>query len=131
MSILTKLFGSSANEETKKNPIPWKALTGIEQLQNIIEISINKPVAIFKHSTRCGVSRMVLKQFEKNYDMDPDTMDFYFLDLLNYREVSSEIAVMFQILHQSPQLIIIKNGITVASASHYEINNINLEQLIN
>ncbi|TNF08335.1 MAG: DUF2847 family protein, partial [Bacillota bacterium] len=45
----------------------------------------------------------------------------YFLDLLNHRDVSNEIANRFQVVHQSPQLILIKNGVAVYNASHSEI----------
>ena len=130
MSILTKIFGSSNNEEINTKPIIWKALTQIEQLEQIVEDSKHKPIAIFKHSTRCGTSRIVLKQFEKSFNLDTDSMDLYFLDLLTYREISNEVARKFEMLHQSPQLLIIKNGKVVASASHYEVNGLSLEQFV-
>ena len=85
---------------------------------------------IFKHSTRCGISRMVLKQFESNYDIDPSQMKLYFLDLLSNRDVSDEVGYKFQVMHQSPQLIVIKNGVAVAHASHHSINASELKKFI-
>ena len=125
------LFGGKkdATEKEEKN-IPWKLLTSLEQLPQLEEASKTRPVAIFKHSTRCGISRMVLRQFESGYEIDPAHMDLYFLDLLRYREVSDEVGIRFQVIHQSPQLIVLKNGITVAHASHHGIRPHELEQFV-
>lgn len=111
--------GKKASEEKKE--LPWHALVSMDQLELIREESKTTPVAIFKHSTRCGISRMVLRQFEGSYDIDPTKMKLYFLDLLSYRDISNEIGIQFQVLHQSPQLIVIKNGNAVAHASHHSI----------
>ncbi len=65
---------------------------------------------------------MVLRQFEQNYNLDPDSVKFYFLDLLSYRDISNKIASIFNVPHQSPQLIVIKNGKSIYDASHSEID---------
>ncbi len=125
------LFGSkNASEEKEEKSIPWNRLQSIEQLNTISEESKTTPVVIFKHSTRCGISRMVLKQFESNYDIDPSQMKLYFLDLLSNRDVSDEVGYKFQVMHQSPQLIVIKNGVAVAHASHHSINASELKKFI-
>ena len=130
MSLLKNLFKSSSEatpskEESKVNWIPIKTM---EQLSEIKEISKSETVAIFKHSTRCGISRMVIKLFEKQFDEELKDFKVYYLDLLNYRDISSEVGYTFQVLHQSPQLLVIKNGEAVNFASHYEINSIDLKQ---
>ena len=128
---LLGLFGSKNNSETKEEKqLPWKALTSIAQLDTIVADSKTRPVAIFKHSTRCGISRMVIRQFEGAYDIDPSKMDLYYLDLLAYRGISDEVGFKFQVLHQSPQLIVIKNGVAVAHASHSGIQANALEQYV-
>ncbi|KAA3615901.1 MAG: bacillithiol system redox-active protein YtxJ [Flavobacterium sp.] len=125
------LFGSKEPSEKKeKKQLPWERLTSLEQLDEISKISKTQPVAIFKHSTRCGISRMVLNQFEGSYDIDPAEMRLYYLDLLSYRLVSDEVAIRFQVLHQSPQLIVIKNGMVVHQASHHQIQTAALEEII-
>ncbi len=130
MSIFNKIFGSNESSSEEKKVIPWNQLNSIEQLNIIKEESKTMPVAIFKHSTRCGISRMVINQFESNFAIETDNLKLYYLDLLNHRDVSNEVGYTFQVMHQSPQLIVVKNGETVAHASHYEINSINLEQFI-
>jgi len=119
---LLSLFGSKKNsEEKEKKELPWKQLVSMEQLDSIITESKTTPVAIFKHSTRCGISRMVIRQFESMYSIDTDKMSLYYLDLLAYRNLSDEVGIKFQVLHQSPQLIVIKDGVAVAHASHQAI----------
>lgn len=116
------LFGSKDSSEKKeKEALPWHQLTAMEQLDTIVEESKTTPVAIFKHSTRCGISRMVLRNFESTYNIEPTQMKLYYLDLLNYRNISDEVGYKFQVVHQSPQLIVIKNGVAVAHASHHSI----------
>lgn len=129
MGIFNKLFtGSSEPKEEKV--LPWIALTSIEQLRELEDKSKTKTQVIFKHSTRCGISRMVMNQFQAAYDLTADDLDLYYLDLLNYRDVSNETGYKFQVLHQSPQILVIKNGVAVAHASHGAVNEINLAKII-
>ena len=109
--------------------MPWIALNSIDQLDVIAELSKTKTQLIFKHSTRCGISRMVMNQFVAAYDLDLNA-DLYYLDLLRYREVSNEVGYKFQVLHESPQLLVIKNGVVVAHASHGAINDIDLAKFV-
>ena len=104
----------------------WNTLTDLHQLDEIVDISQNQPVVIFKHSTRCSVSRMALKKFESEYDLE-DKVDVYFLDLLEYRDISNEIASRFEVYHQSPQLLLIKEGKSVYDVSHSDIDAIALK----
>jgi len=125
------LFGSkNEGDKVEKDPIPWTRLTTVEQLDEIVKVSKTTPVAIFKHSTRCGISRMVLRNFEGTYDIEPNKMKLYFLDLIAFRNVSDEVGFKFQVMHQSPQLIVIKNGTTVAHASHHGIRAEELQNFI-
>ncbi len=64
---------------------------------------------------------MALKNFELEYDLN-DKIDAYFLDLLNFRAISNEIANKFEVVHQSPQLLLIKNGNSVYNVSHDSID---------
>ena len=120
MSIFSSLFGSSENQEEKTAKMNWISMVDLGQLNEIISLSSEKPVLIFKHSTRCSVSRMVLKQFESEFDLENQVTP-YFLDLLEHRDVSNAIAEQFKVVHQSPQLLLIKNGMSVYDASHSAI----------
>jgi bacillithiol system protein YtxJ len=124
MSLFEKLFGSS-EDENKESKIGWKQLIDLGQLDAIVEESNTKPVAIFKHSTRCSVSRMALRHFESDFDFE-DKITPYFLDLLEHRDISNEIATRFGVEHQSPQLILIVKGKSSYDVSH---NSIEAEDL--
>ena len=125
------LFGTKGSSDKKEvKQLPWQKLTSVDQLDSIVEESKVTPVAIFKHSTRCGISSMVMRQFERAYDLDMDQMKLYYLDLLAFRKVSDEVSKNFQVLHQSPQLIVVKNGEAVAHTSHHGINASELHNFI-
>ncbi|HLO72952.1 MAG TPA: bacillithiol system redox-active protein YtxJ [Flavobacterium sp.] len=119
MSFLKNVFGSS-DEEKPNNKMEWNLLTAMNQLDLIVSISEEKAVLIFKHSTRCSISRFALKQFENEFNLE-EKIEPYFLDLLNYRDISNEIAFRFNVQHQSPQVLLIKNGVVVYDASHSDI----------
>lgn len=123
MGLFKNLFGSS--EPKVEKVLPWQALTDVSQLNEIEKRSKTKAQVIFKHSTRCGISSMVMKQFVSMYNLDVD-LDIYYLDLLSHRDVSNEVGYKFQVMHESPQLLVIKNGATVAHASHGAINEVDL-----
>ncbi|WP_420835925.1 bacillithiol system redox-active protein YtxJ [Lacinutrix algicola] len=123
-----KLFGGS-KEPKEEKILPWKQLTTVDQLNTIEKLSKGKTQVIFKHSTRCGISKMVMNQFVSAFDVDVN-LDLYYLDLLSFREVSNEAGFKFQVMHQSPQLLIIKNGVAVAHASHGGINEIDLAKFV-
>jgi bacillithiol system protein YtxJ len=125
--MFKKIFGSSEPKEEKI--VPWIPLNTMVQLDAIAEKSNTKTQLVFKHSTRCGISRMVMNQFVSSYSVDTNA-DLYYLDLLSYRDVSNEVGYKFQVRHQSPQLLVIKNGVVVAHASHGAINAMDMAQLI-
>lgn len=129
MGLFNKIFGNS--EEAKEEKVlPWIPLNELQQLNQIESKSATKMQVIFKHSTRCGISRMVMNQFTDAYQFTEKNLDLYYLDLLNYRDISNEIAAKFQVMHESPQLLVIKNGVVVAHDSHGAINGIDLNRFI-
>jgi bacillithiol system protein YtxJ len=128
MSFLKNIFGGDDAPKQEVQKMNWTAMTDIAQLNEIA--TSEKPAAIFKHSTRCSISRMALKQFENEFDSEAEVTP-YFLDLLEHRDISNEIAAKFGVYHQSPQLIVIKNGKAVYDASHSEIDAGELKQFIN
>ncbi|KUY20768.1 general stress protein [Elizabethkingia miricola] len=115
-----------SKEELKENS-PWLTIESMEDLNKAVEDSKHTKVAIFKHSTSCFISKMVLKNFETDLNKHaPDGYKFYYLDLLSFRPISNQIAEQFLVRHESPQIIVLENGAAVYKASH---ENINLELL--
>ena len=121
MGFFNKLFGENNSNEDKQPKSFWMYLEETS-LDEIEKISFEKPVAIFKHSTRCSVSRMAWNQFSNQFDIVFEKMELYFLDLLAHRSISNEVAERFGVVHQSPQLIVIKDGKAVYDASHSDID---------
>ncbi|XRE44785.1 General stress protein [Tenacibaculum discolor] len=129
MGVLNTLFGrKDKNKGGEEAFINWIPLTSLDQIKEIKKRSKNEPVAIFKHSTRCGISSMVIKRFVNSFDEDLKDFKVYYLDLLSYREISNEIGYTFQVLHQSPQLLVVKNEEVISHASHYDIARIDLKK---
>ena len=130
MDFLKNIFkenSSNSTESTNEN-VNYFTLDKMEQFDEIDEISQTKLVVIFKHSNRCSISRMVLKQFNAEFNYLVEKIDWYLLDLLNYRELSNEIAHRYNVIHQSPQIIVIQNGKAIFNASHDSISAEDLKQ---
>jgi bacillithiol system protein YtxJ len=97
----------------------WIDLHTETQLNEILERSSDRPQVIFKHSTRCNTSRMVKSRLERS-EASP-AIDFYYLDLLSFRPISNKVAETFQINHESPQVLVIRNGECIYQESHIGI----------
>lgn len=98
----------------------WKALTTEAQLEQIKADSFQKPQVIFKHSTRCSISAVARQRLQKG--ALPPEIDFYYLDLLSFRSLSNQIADLFGVQHESPQVLLIKNGACIYDESHLGIS---------
>jgi bacillithiol system protein YtxJ len=107
----------------------WKELTEQSQLEQLKTQSEEQPILIFKHSTRCSISRFALKQFENEFDLQ-DKITPYYLDLLNHRDISNEIAIQFNVHHQSPQILLLKNRVVVYDTSHENIDATELKKYL-
>ena len=112
----------------------WHQLTNLGQLQHIKEISQeqsgkSRAVLIFKHSTRCNISAMALSRLENKWQ-DTEAVPCYYLDLLNHRNISDQIALDFGIPHQSPQVLLIKNGKCIYHQSHSGISAAEILEII-
>lgn len=100
----------------------WKPLESLSQWQEIRQLSFEKPVLVFKHSTRCSISQMALDRWNRSWKKeDGDQMDAFYLDLLNHRDVSNAIASDTGVEHQSPQAILLIKGEPVLSETHQAI----------
>ena len=98
----------------------WIPLTDEKQLTDIINQSADRPQVIFKHSTRCSISAVALQRLQK--ETAPSDFDFYMLDLLAYRNRSNKIAEQFDVYHESPQVLVIRQGECVYDESHLGIS---------
>lgn len=131
MGLLNNIFGNkNTSEKKQESELPWIPLESLSQLDEIETKSKSRVQVVFKHSTTCGISRMVMNMFKSSYNIPAEQIDLYYLDLLSYREVSNGVADKFKVVHQSPQLLVIKNGVVVAHDSHGAINELSLEKYL-
>ncbi len=100
----------------------WKPLNDLEQIKGIDASSHQNAVLIFKHSTRCTISSMVLNRLEREWDaITSKEQPIFLLDLIRHRAVSNALTVHYGIEHESPQVLVIRNGRCVYNSSHTDI----------
>lgn len=109
----------------------WKKLELESQLNDIKSLSKETPVVIFKHSTTCPISSMAKNRLESSWDINESTISPYYLDLLRYRNVSTRIAELFDVVHESPQVLLIKDGECIYENSHLDINVPEIKEALN
>ncbi|MCC5920471.1 MAG: bacillithiol system redox-active protein YtxJ [Cyclobacteriaceae bacterium] len=99
----------------------WINLKEEYQIQDIKQASLSEPVLIYKHSTRCSISSMALNRLERGWE-DGISIKTYFLDLISYRNLSNAVASEFGVMHESPQVLLIKDQECIFHESHMGIN---------
>ena len=110
----------------------WLKLENSPDLQQLLDSSFSNSisaVAIFKHSTRCIISTMVKSRLIFSWDFK-EKLPIYYLDLIQYRNLSNQIAQEFSVEHQSPQLLLIKDGKCFYHTSHIGISVNDIKQLL-
>lgn len=108
----------------------WNALTEIDQIENIIKESFETPCVILKHSTTCPISYAAKMRLEGEIEDLASKSKLFYLDLLSYRAVSNAVAEKLQVHHESPQIILIKNGEVTYDESHLDITTAELTEQI-
>ena len=104
--------------------IEWVPLTDESQLEIIKKESASQPQVIFKHSTRCSISSMAKSRLERS--PIPPEVKFYFLDLIRYRSLSNKVEEFYVVQHESPQILVIRNGECIYDESH---NGITMDEI--
>ena len=106
----------------------WIDLSSEEQLRQLNNNSAHKPQIIYKHSTRCSISTIVKNRIDRN--TQPDGVDFYFLDIISHRQISNRIADEYDVRHESPQLLVIRDGKCIYDESHTSIHMDEIESVL-
>ena len=112
-------FGKGTSSDSKR--LSWEEITSIAELEKALSESSETPALFFKHSTRCSISSMALNRFENDWD-ESKKCNIYFIDLIAHRDVSNALSDQTNIQHQSPQVIVVDNGLVIYNASHSSID---------
>jgi len=102
--------------------VPWNILSKPEQLDEIVTESRRIAVVIYKHSLRCGVSSAAKRALDQDWDLQPDELKPYYLDVIGSRSLSDRVAQQFKVRHESPQIMLIRNGKVIYTNSHWQIS---------
>lgn len=106
----------------------WQPLVDAYQVETIKKDSTQKDILIFKHSTTCSISAMAKMRLES--DWNNLEVEAYYLDLLKYRPISHLISETFDVEHESPQVLLIRNGVCIYDASHFDITVAELNETL-
>lgn len=101
--------------------IHWKFLNTDEDIQSMIECSASTPCGIFKHSTRCNLSAMAKYQLESDWDFEAAELHMYIVDVIQQKDISAAITDVFSEYHESPQLLLIRDGECTYAAAQLDI----------
>lgn len=107
----------------------WIPLKNEKQLESIIHESHSKHVIIFKHSTSCPISSIAKMRLEGDWKLPAEEISLYYLDLLQFRSLSNYIAERLHVHHESPQIIVMKNGEVIYDNSHLDISISDTEEV--
>jgi bacillithiol system protein YtxJ len=121
------LFSSS---KSKSRKLDWIEINSMDELDQAIEKSPEKPAVFFKHSTRCSISSMALNRFENDWKEDADGI-LYFIDLIKNRDISNMLSEKADVYHQSPQVIVLKDKKAIYDASHSAISATEIIEKLN
>jgi len=102
--------------------VNWHELERLDQLDELIANSKTTAVMILKHSTRCSISSMAKRRLEREWDLQDEEVQAWYLDLIAHRDVSNAIAERLGVEHQSPQIILIKDEKAILDQSHTAIS---------
>src|SRR5688572_19706180 len=94
----------------------------LERLESLFAESHERPVILFKHSTRCGISAGVYREVRQV------RAEVYIVTVQTHRDISNAITARTGIRHESPQAIVLKDGRPVYHASHYDIEAGHIEE---
>lgn len=100
----------------------WIELSTPTQLQGIQKDTSNAAYLLYKHSPTCSICSMTKMRIERAWDFAEEQLKPYFLNVLDHRSLSDEVAHIFDTKHESPQILLVQNGRSVHQASHFDID---------
>ena len=107
-----------------------KPLQGIDELEDLLNVSNRHPVVLFKHSYTCGISAEALDELVAHLDERTPNVHYAVVTVQTHRDVSNEVTRKLGVRHETPQALLIKDGRVVWSASHFRVTAEAVERAI-
>ena len=126
MGFFDKILGTT---QEKREEL-WFQISTTQEADGVINASNEKTQVILKHSTSCGVSFFAKKGLDSIPAEDLQNADMYIVDVIRDRNLAYYLADRFNIRHESPQLMIIKDEKLIWHGSHNAVNPENLLQAL-
>ena len=98
-----------------------RSLNSVEYWQELNKKSHEQPQIIFKHSSACPISLTAFESLKEAEEAGATPQDIHMLVVQVSPELSAQIEEESGIKHESPQLLILKDGNVAFHANHYEI----------
>lgn len=127
MSFIKDFKNIFNTNEAKKRGIPWKQLSEEGEIAEVLSASEQKPQVIYKHSTRCATSFFALKNLETLSEDKYDRADYHMVNVIKDPSLSQYIAEKLNIIHESPQLLLLENKKVSWNGSHQAVQSEILE----
>ncbi len=93
----------------------------LEELEAAIEESRTRPVLLFKHSDTCGISAMAFDEMRSHLAERPFPVCYGLVTVQTNRDVSNAIVSRLSVRHETPQVILVRDGEAVWQASHFHV----------
>ncbi len=130
MGIFNRTKGGEKKEAAAEKEVKWTPLESTLQLENLIQRSADRPQLLFKNSVTCGISSIVRRSLESNLTGLTEEADLFLLQVQYHRELSTTVAETFGVRHETPQLLVIREGEVVSHASHGGITMMDLQDYL-
>jgi bacillithiol system protein YtxJ len=118
MGLIKSLRGLMNNQP--EGETYWRIPENKNDVDSILN-NDDKPQIIFKHSSRCGTSILSKSSLDSGMESISQKADVFMIDVVAMREISNYVAEVTGVKHESPQLLLIKNGEVFWHASHGEV----------
>lgn len=124
-SIMGVFGGGSESDRSQ-----WGEISTSSELKDIDKASYEKIQFIYKHSSRCATSYFALRNLQDLSEEVRKVADLYMVDVIGQRSLSNEISSHYDVRHESPQVLLIREGQVRWNGSHGEVRSDVIKEVI-
>ncbi len=102
-------------------PTTLEPVRDVAHLEALVAASSDRPLLLYKHSRSCGTSHEALDELQAHLAEAPRDATYAIVTVQGQRDLSDAITECFQLRHETPQAILVRDGQMVWSASHFRV----------